>query len=144
MTNTADAKPLRSPLVRLVIALAFVVPVLVAQIAVWRLRPFIGALATAALSAASNAGPRPFDTIATRLPCGMRPGARMRAAAKSCVYVCTRTVPARIIAAVNTASGATLSGASSERPDFSTTTGLVRAAARSADRNARESRTDST
>jgi hypothetical protein len=52
MTNTADAKPLRSPLVRLVIALAFVVPVLVAQIAVWRLRPFIGALATAALSAA--------------------------------------------------------------------------------------------
>jgi len=52
MTNTADAKPLRSPLVRLAIALAFVVPVLVAQIAVWRLRPFIGALATAALSAA--------------------------------------------------------------------------------------------
>ena len=59
-----------------------------------------------ALSAASMPGPRPFDTIASRSPRGMRPSARMRAAANSCVYVRTRTVPARSSAASNTRSGA--------------------------------------
>ena len=76
----------------------------------------------------------------------------MRAAANSCVYVRTRTVPARCSAASNTASGigamspssAASRARSSERPAFSTTTGLMRAAARSADRNARASPTDST
>jgi len=45
-------RALRGPLVRLAIALASVVPVLVAQIAVWALRPRLGTLATALLSAA--------------------------------------------------------------------------------------------
>ena len=68
----------------------------------------------------------------------------MRAAANSCVYVRTRTVPARFSAASNTASalGAApgprcVPARRRERPDFSTTTGLVRAAARSADRKRR-------
>lgn len=52
MTATTGAKPLRPPLVRLVIALAFVVPVLVAQIAVWAVRPYLGRLPTAVLSMA--------------------------------------------------------------------------------------------
>ncbi len=76
----------------------------------------------------------------------------MRAAANSCVYVRTRTVPARCSAALNTVSGigamsSSPSGsriASSDRPAFSTTTGLMRAAARNADMNARASPTDST
>ena len=46
------ARALRGPLVRLAIALAFVVPVLVAQIAIWALRPRLGTLATAILSTA--------------------------------------------------------------------------------------------
>ena len=39
----------------------------------------------AALSAASRPGPRPLETIAMRLPPGIFPIARIRAAAKSCV-----------------------------------------------------------
>ena len=93
-------------------------------------------------------GPRPLATMASRSPCGMRPSARMRAAAKSCVYVRTRTVPARASAASNTRSGGSTArrridggACSCERPAFSTTTGLVRAAMRSADMNARASPT---
>lgn len=44
-----------------------------------------GMPASRALSAASSAGPRPFATTAIRSPCGMRPDASRRAAAKSCV-----------------------------------------------------------
>jgi len=51
MTPPGSAAP-RPALVRLLIALAHVVPVLVAQIAVWRLRPWLGTLPTALLSAA--------------------------------------------------------------------------------------------
>ena len=51
MNEPAGARP-RHPLVRLPIALVFVVPVLIGQIAVWGLRPAIGALTTALLSAA--------------------------------------------------------------------------------------------
>ncbi len=50
MTATTEPKPLRRPLVRLAIALAFVVPVLIAQIAIWGLRPHLGRLPTAVLS----------------------------------------------------------------------------------------------
>lgn len=62
----------------------------------------------------------------------------------------TRTVPARFIAASNTASGSGASEpalarwSSDDRPARSTTTGLVRAAARSAERNRRASLTFST
>lgn len=47
---TATAAP-RRPLVRLLVGLAFVVPVFVAQVAVWSLRGTLGTLPTAALSA---------------------------------------------------------------------------------------------
>lgn len=51
MTTPSIAAP-RPALVRLLIALACVVPVFVAQIAIWRLRPWLGTLPTALLSAA--------------------------------------------------------------------------------------------
>ena len=50
--SAAVGARVRHPLLRLPIALVFVVPVLFAQIAVWGLRPAIGALPTALLSAA--------------------------------------------------------------------------------------------
>ena len=59
---------------------------------------------SAALSAASVPGPCPLVTIASRSPRAIRFIARIRAAANSCVYVLTRTVPARFIAASKTAS----------------------------------------
>jgi len=46
-------------------------------------------------------------TIARRSLRGMRPVARMRAAANNCVYVITRTVPARFNAASKTAKALT-------------------------------------
>jgi len=49
--TTTNAR-LRPPLARLGIALAFVVPVLIAQIAIWAVRPWIGTLPTALLSTA--------------------------------------------------------------------------------------------
>ena len=52
MTVRNDANRLRPPLVRLAIALAFVVPVLIAQTAIWAVRRQIGTLPTALLSAA--------------------------------------------------------------------------------------------
>ena len=51
MTAPRTAAP-RPALVRLLIALAWVVPVFVAQIAIWRVRPWLGTLPTALLSAA--------------------------------------------------------------------------------------------
>jgi membrane protease YdiL (CAAX protease family) len=48
----AGERALRPPLVRLLIALAFVVPVLIAQVAIWVVRPWLGMLATALLSTA--------------------------------------------------------------------------------------------
>ena len=60
----------------------------------------------------------------------------------------TRTVPARFIAASNTASGSGASGStvpcSFERPPRRTITGLVRAAVRNAEMKLRASRTHST
>ena len=50
MTAATTARPLRPPLARLAIALAFVVPVLIAQIAIWAMRPYLGRLPTAVLS----------------------------------------------------------------------------------------------
>jgi membrane protease YdiL (CAAX protease family) len=44
--------PLRAPFVRLFIALAFVVPVLVAHVAIWQLAEVLGSLASAVFSAA--------------------------------------------------------------------------------------------
>jgi membrane protease YdiL (CAAX protease family) len=48
--TTTNAKPLRPPPARLGIALAFVVPVLIAQVAIWAARPYLGPLPTAILS----------------------------------------------------------------------------------------------
>ena len=50
--TTTDVPRLRPPLVRLAIALAFVVPVLIAQIAIWGVKRQIGTLPTALLSTA--------------------------------------------------------------------------------------------
>jgi uncharacterized protein len=50
MTATTNGQPLRPPLRRLAIALAFVVPVLIVQIAIWAVRPTLGRLPTAVLS----------------------------------------------------------------------------------------------
>jgi len=50
MTAATTARPLRPPLARLAIALAFVAPVLIAQIAIWAMRPYLGRLPTAVLS----------------------------------------------------------------------------------------------
>jgi CAAX protease family protein len=55
MTTPSVAVSRRAPrpaLVRLFIALAFVVPVLIAQVAIWAARPWLGTLATALLSTA--------------------------------------------------------------------------------------------
>ena len=69
------------------------------------------------------------------------PSDRMRAAANSCVYVCTRTVPARRQRRVeHRIRPKRRDFGSSERPAFSTMTGFVRAAARSAEMNVRASR----
>jgi membrane protease YdiL (CAAX protease family) len=50
ISTTTTVKPLRRPLSRLGIALAFVFPVLIAQVAIWAVRPYIGSLPTAVLS----------------------------------------------------------------------------------------------
>jgi len=50
MSTTTTAEPLRRPLARLGIALVFVFPVLIAQVAIWGVRPYLGRLPTAVLS----------------------------------------------------------------------------------------------
>lgn len=62
---------------------------------------------SAALSAAITPGPPPLVTIARRPPCGNLLAESTRAAAKSCVYVWTRTLPPRRSAASKTASSPT-------------------------------------
>jgi hypothetical protein len=103
-----------------------------------------------ALSAAMSSGPWPLVMIASRPPEIGLPIAMILAAANSCVYVRTRSVPARISAALNTVSasgaapGPSVSAQRVPRPALSTTMGLVRAAARSAEMKRRESRSVST